>query len=74
MLQTVVPAPPPGAAVPVLTLGGVDVITRAAAGTMVLGFLPVVPMTLDLGAADGGRVALRRRRSRPGAATLARYF
>ena len=39
------------------SLGGVDVITRAAAGTMVFGLLPVVPMTIDLGAADGGRVA-----------------
>ena len=36
----------PGAAVPVLAVGGVDIITRAAAGTMVLGLLPVVPMTL----------------------------
>ena len=46
VVQTTVPAPPPGAAVPVLSLGGTDIVTRAAAGMMVLGFLPVVPMTI----------------------------
>ena len=46
VVQTTVPAPPPGTAVPVFSIGGTDIITRAAAGTMVLGFLPVVPMTI----------------------------
>ncbi len=46
VLQTIVPAPPPGAVVPSGPLGGTDVITRAAPGAMVLGLLPVVPMTL----------------------------
>ena len=36
----------PGQAVPYWTVGGVDVITRTAGGTDVLGFLPVVPMTI----------------------------
>jgi len=44
-LQSVVPAPAPGAAIPILSIGEVDIITRAAAGTMVMGLLPVVPMT-----------------------------
>jgi solute:Na+ symporter, SSS family len=46
VLQAMVPAPGPGAAVAVLSLGGVDVISRVASGTTVLGLLPVVPMTL----------------------------
>jgi solute:Na+ symporter, SSS family len=46
LLQSAVPAPPPGIAVTVWAVGGVDVITRMAAGTTVLGFLPVVPMTI----------------------------
>jgi solute:Na+ symporter, SSS family len=73
VLQSVVPAPPPGAAVRVLTIGGVDIVTRAAAGTMVLGLLPVVPMTLISGVL---MVIVSRwtSASRPGAATLARYF
>ena len=33
-------------AVTVWAVGGVDVITRIAAGTTVFGFLPVVPMTI----------------------------
>ncbi len=31
---------------PVFSIGGIDIVTRAAAGMMVLGFLPVVPMTI----------------------------
>ena len=30
----------------VLSIGTIDVITRVASGTMVLGLLPVVPMTI----------------------------
>ena len=46
ILQAVVAAPPPGVAVRVLSIGTIDVITRVASGTMVLGLLPVVPMTI----------------------------
>jgi Na+/proline symporter len=46
VLQSLVPAPPPGATVPVWSIGGVDVIARIAAGTTVFGLLPVVPMTI----------------------------
>jgi SSS family solute:Na+ symporter len=73
VLQSVVPAPPPGAAVPVLTVGGVDLVTRAASGTMVAGLLPVVPMTL-MSALLMVIVSRWTPASRPSAATLARYF
>ena len=73
VLQSVVPAPPPGAAVSILSIGGADVVTRAAAGTMVLGFLPVVPMTIVSGLL---MVVVSRltAASRPKEATLAKYF
>jgi SSS family solute:Na+ symporter len=73
VLQSVVPAPPPGSAVTVLTIGGVEVITRAASGAQVLGLLPVVPMTL-ISALLMVMVSRWTPASRPGAATLARYF
>jgi len=73
VLQSVVPAPPPGSAVAVLTIGGVEVITRAASGAQVLGLLPVVPMTL-ISALLMVMVSRWTPASRPGAATLARYF
>jgi sodium/proline symporter len=72
-LQSVVPAPPPGAAVAIWSIGGVDVVTRAAAGTMVMGLLPVVPMTI-VSALLMVVVSRLTAASRPGAATLARYF
>jgi SSS family solute:Na+ symporter len=72
VLQWVVPAPPPGSTVTVWAVGGVDVIARIAAGTTVLGFLPVVPMTV--GSALLMFVVSRATAgSRPSAATLARY-
>jgi SSS family solute:Na+ symporter len=73
VLQSVVPAPPPGAAIPVLTIAGVDVVTRAASGTTVLGLLPVVPMTL-ISALLMVVVSRWTPGARPDAATLARYF
>jgi len=72
VLQAVVPAPPPGAAVPILSVAGVEIITRAAAGTMVLGFLPVVPMTL-ISALLMFVVSKCTAASRPSPATLAKY-
>jgi solute:Na+ symporter, SSS family len=72
-LQTLVPAPAPGTAVPILSAGGIDIITRAAAGTMVLGLLPVVPMTL-ISAVLMVIVSRLTIAARPGDATLARYF
>jgi solute:Na+ symporter, SSS family len=46
LLQSIVPAPAPGAALPVWAIGNLDVVTRVAGGTTVLGLLPVVPMTV----------------------------
>jgi Na+/proline symporter len=73
VLQWVVPAPPPGAGVPVWSIGGTDVIVRGAAGTIVLGFLPVVPMTF-ISALLMVVVSKFTAASRPGKATLGRYF
>jgi len=73
VLQTVVPPPPAGAAVSILSIAGIDVIARAASGTTVLGLLPVVPMTL-ISALLMVVVSRCTTASRPAAATLARYF
>jgi SSS family solute:Na+ symporter len=71
-LQSTVPAPPPGTTVTVWALGGVDVITRVASGTTVLGFLPVVPMTI-VSALLMFIVSRATAGSLPAPATLARY-
>ena len=44
VLQAVIAAP--AAPMPVWTIGGLELITRTPGGTDVLGFMPVVPMTL----------------------------
>ena len=72
VLQSMVPAPPPGAPVTVWMVGGVDVITRITAGTTVLGFLPVVPMTL-VSALLMFIVSRATAGSLPAPATLAKY-
>ncbi len=73
IVQNVVPAPPPGLAVPILSVGGVEVVTRAATGAMVFGLLPVVPMTL-MSALLMVVVSMLTPHARPGRATLAKYF
>jgi SSS family solute:Na+ symporter len=45
-IQQTIPPPPPGPGVVVWSAFGADIITRAAQGALVLGFLPVVPMTI----------------------------
>jgi solute:Na+ symporter, SSS family len=72
MLQSIVAAPPPGVAVPVWSIGGLGVIARVSAGTTVLGFLPVVPMTL-MSALLMYVVSRATAASVPASATLARY-
>jgi SSS family solute:Na+ symporter len=72
LLQAAVPAPGPGAGVAVLSLGGVDIVSRVASGTTVLGLLPVVPMTL-ISALLMLVVSSLTPSSRPGPATLTRY-
>jgi SSS family solute:Na+ symporter len=71
-LQSVIPAPPPGTPVTVWAIGGVDVITRITSGTTVLGFLPVVPMTI-VSALLMVIVSRVTAGSLPAPATLARY-
>jgi len=72
-VQTTIPAPPAGTEIPVWSPGGTPVITRAAAGMMVAGFLPVVPMTV-VSALMMVVVSALTPVARPGPTTLARYF
>ena len=63
----------PGPRCPILAIGGAEIVTRAATGTMVFGLLPVVPMTL-ISAVLMIVVSLMTPRACPGQATLAKYF
>jgi SSS family solute:Na+ symporter len=73
VIQQSIPAPPPGSAVPVWSAFGADIITRAPQGALVLGFLPVVPMTI-VSALLIWMVSLVTARARPSDATMRRYF
>ena len=73
IVQNTIPAPLPGSPVPVLSLGSTDIITREAAGMMVVGLLPVVPMTI-VSALLMWIVSALTPRARPGRATLEKYF
>ena len=69
VLQAVVP---PGAtSIPVWTIGGLELITRTPGGTEVLGFMPVVPMTIGSALL---MVAVSAVTPKPTNATVARYF
>ncbi len=56
IIQTMIP-PPAGAPIVVWSLGETEVILRGAAGVTVLGFLPVVPMTIVSALLMWGRLA-----------------
>ncbi len=71
LFQAFVPATPPGSVISYLTLAGVDVITRTPGGTGVLGFMPVVPMTLMSAVL---MLVVSWITPKPSAATLSRYF
>jgi SSS family solute:Na+ symporter len=73
VVQTSIPAPPPGTEIAVWSPGGTEVITRAATGMMVAGFLPVVPMTI-VSALVLIVVSACTPGARPGQSTLAKYF
>ncbi len=73
VIQQSIPAPPAGTAVPVWSAFGADIITRAPQGALVLGFLPVVPMTI-VSALLMWIVSLMTAGAIPGRATLGRYF
>jgi SSS family solute:Na+ symporter len=73
-IQTVIPPPAPGTNIVVWAIGDLAVVSRGAAGTFVLGLLPVVPMTL-ISAVLMILVSLATKRfARPGEPTLSRYF
>ena len=72
-IQQTIPPPPPGAGVPVWSAFGADIVTRTSAGALVLGFLPVVPMTI-VSALLMVVVSRLTAAARPGPATLGRYF
>jgi Na+/proline symporter len=46
VFQGSIPAPAPGPPVVAWSAGGIDILARTAGGTAVLGFMPVVPMTV----------------------------
>ena len=73
VLQAVVPAPPPGGATPILSIGSIDIVSRQVTGASVLGFLPVVPMTI-VSALLMVVVSRWTAAARPSAATLTKYF
>ena len=69
VLQAVIAAP--AAPMPVWTIGGLELITRTPGGTDVLGFMPVVPMTLISVLLMYGVSVVTRK---PSDQTIARYF
>ncbi|MGE0703791.1 MAG: sodium:solute symporter [Vicinamibacterales bacterium] len=73
VIQQTIPPPPPTTPVTVLSAFGVDFVTRAAAGALVMGFLPVVPMTI-ISALLVIVVSLMTQSARPARGTLERYF
>ena len=73
LIQNAVPAPPPGQEVVVLSIAGLDLITRVSSGTLSLGFLPVVPITI-ISAILMAAVSKLTASAQPAGDTLARYF
>lgn len=71
VIQYAVPAPSPGSQIVVWAVTGINVIARTPGGTTVLGFLPVVPMTLISGLLV---VVFSLLTPKPGDATVRRYF
>ena len=64
-------APPPGQSIVLWSAFGADIVTRGAAGMLVLGMLPVVPMTI-ISALLMWVVSLLT--PRPSPSVIARYF
>ena len=70
LLQALV-LPPSGPPIAILSWGQLDLISRTAGGTTILGLLPVVPITLVSGLL---MTVVSWLTARPGAATIERYF
>lgn len=71
IFQAVVPAPAPGAEVGFGSFFGQAIVSRTAAGTAVLGFLPVVPMVMGSSLL---MVIVSLLTPKPNEATIRRYF
>lgn len=71
IFQHSVPAPAPGPATLVWSLGGIDVLTRTPGGTAVFGFMPVVPMVIVSALL---MVVVSLVTSKPKQTTIAKYF
>jgi solute:Na+ symporter, SSS family len=71
VFQAIVPAPAPGPATVVWSLGATEVLTRTPGGTAVFGFMPVVPMVI-VSALLMWLVSLATQK--PAGSTVARYF
>jgi solute:Na+ symporter, SSS family len=69
--QALVPAPAPGPATVVWSLGGTEVLSRTPGGTAVFGFMPVVPMVLI---STLLMIVVSLVTAKPKQSTLARYF
>jgi SSS family solute:Na+ symporter len=69
--QALVPAPAPGPATVVWSLGGTEVLSRTPGGTAVFGFMPVVPMVLMSALL---MIVVSLVTAKPKQSTLARYF
>jgi Na+/proline symporter len=73
IIQQAIPPPAPGPGIPLWSAFGADVVTRASSGALVLGFLPVVPMTIVSGLLMV-LVSKLTPAARPGPETMGRYF
>ena len=71
IFQSMVPAPAPGPATVVWSLGGAEVLSRTPGGTAVFGFMPVVPMVI---VSVLLMILVSIATAKPRATTLARYF
>jgi len=71
VFQYVVPTPAPGPPVVAWSVAGVEVLSRTAGGTSVLGLMPVVPMTIVSALL---MIVVSYVTAKPSTATITRYF
>ena len=71
VFQAYVPAPAPGPPLVVWAPGGIEVLSRTAGGTAILGLMPVAPMTLISALL---MIGVSMATAKPSSAALGRYF
>ena len=71
IFQAIVPAPAPGPATVIASIGGLELLARTPGGTAVLGFMPVVPMVIGSALL---MIVVSLLTAKPQSATLSRYF